>query len=356
MALKMVEATEAMADQLVAFHNSHYRDNRKREHWMWVYKGCYPDLAVFGAMTEGERIVGTQGLIPIFIRAAGERVLSGKPENSLVAPDHRGGNIYNDIYVYVKSEGPRKGMQCLWGYGPLYTASIKAGYTVFKHALVSLGAVIKPSAALSDARKTKKRGMKKFKEIAGRVFLWAYGTGLRATIASPNGAYTIRSEMENHQDMDDLYSRLRERYPDLIHIDLDEQYLKWRIDNNPFSKYKSYFVYKGTKLAAYSFVNAQAKTRAYLTDFTFDDENAAKFLLSTIIKDLRAQDVGLLIFLGNRENPLIKNTLDLLQRWGFMQFAETNFHIQNFNFQNVELFSNVKNWYMNGIGTEGNDI
>ncbi|HMK34047.1 MAG TPA: hypothetical protein VK463_03195 [Desulfomonilaceae bacterium] len=357
MDLKMVEATEEMADQLVSFHNSHFKDNRRPEHWIWEYKGCYPDLAIFTVMTERDRIAGTQGLLPIYLRAAGERILSGKPENSLVARDLRGGDIYNSIYVSVKSVARERGYQCLWGYGPLYKASLAAGYTVHKDAMCSLGAVISPASAVSDALKSKKHGLKtKIAGVAGRLLLWIYGAGLRASTTSSNSDYVLKSELSSQTDLDDLYRRLRRRFPDMIHIDLDERYLKWRIHTNPFCTYKTYFVYRGAQLEAYSFVNSQETTRAFLTDFTFDDVGAAKFLLSTMIDDLKAQSTGVLIFIGNAENVLIQNTFKLLRRWGFAHFSSTNFHTQNIQLESGEMISRPENWYMTGTGSEGSDV
>jgi hypothetical protein len=356
MAPQMVQATQEMANQLVSFHNAHYNDNREPGHWIWEYKGCYPDLSVFPVMVEEGRVVGTTGFIPIYVNVAGERVLSGKPENSLVSRDQRGSDIYSDIYAYAKSDAVVKGYQCLWGYGPLRSASTKVGYTVFLNAIASLGTVIRPFAALKDAQDKKEQGLKKYaREIVGRLLLWIYGSVRRATTGSSNDKYVLRAELANQADMDDLYRRLRERYPNLIHIDLNERYLEWRIHDNPFCDYKSYFVYRGGQLAAYSFVSRH-NTKAYLTDFTFDDDSSGNFLLSAIVKDLKALNTGVIAFLGNRENPLIKNTFKVLRKWGFVEFSATNFHVQPFQGKREELLLNLENWYMNGIGTEGNQI
>ncbi len=116
--------------------------------------------------------------------------------------------------------------------------------------------------------------------------LWLYGSIPRTTLSSQKSEYLITSEPLSQTDLDDFYTRLRSRYPDMIHIDLDYQYLKWRVHDHPFFSYKCYYAYDGRDLVAYAFVNVGA-VRAYLTDFNFEHMAAGEFLLSLIMNDLK---------------------------------------------------------------------
>jgi hypothetical protein len=354
MDLKIVEATEDMADQLISYHNEHFGDERKPEHWKWEYKGCYPDLSIFSVIKDNGRIVATFGAIPIYLNVAGERVLTGKLENALVSPEYRGGEVACMARTTNENKAREVGLQFFWAYAPIYKTSVREGYEVFKGAICSMAAVIRPMVAASDVLKSKRRSLKKrITAISNRFVLWAYGTIRRFTVTSSNRVYVVRSSVLGPNDLHDLFERLRDRYPNMINIDLNSQYLDWRIHNHPFFKYETYYVYEGENLVAYAFVNSSSGFRGYLTDFGFENMNAGEFLLSRILRDLREKNVGLVAFVGNCHNPLVKESFKLLRRWGFVHYNSTHLHVKNLRFKHGQILSNAENWYMTGIGTEG---
>ncbi len=156
MDVKIVEATEEMVEQLVSYHNKHFGDTRQPEHWMWEYRGCYPDLSVFTVALNDGCVVGTLGSIPIYMKVGGERLLSGKLENALLAPEYRGKKTGTDIRIFNEYKTSEKGCQFLWAYAPLYKTTVREGFTVFKGVMCSLAAVINPVTAIYDVLKSKK--------------------------------------------------------------------------------------------------------------------------------------------------------------------------------------------------------
>jgi hypothetical protein len=351
--LTVFEAPDEMADQLVSFHNRHFNDNRKPEHWMWEYKGCNPDSSFFTVAVDNGRVVGTMGSIPIYLRVAGEKILSNKLENALLAPEHRGKEAATDVRIFYECKAREKGSQCLWAYTPVFKSAIREGYTVFEGAICSLGAVMNLPVTVSDVLKSSKWPLKKkISRLASQFVLWLYGSVLRATLLLPKFDYSVVSEPLDENDLDDFYRRLRIAHPDTIHIDLNAKYLKWRLQDNPILKYRSYYVYNGKDLGAYAFVTVNG-VRAYFTDFNFEHPDAGKFLLSHIVNDLREQKPGLAVFVGNGENPSIKRVFRLLQRWGFVHYNRTNLIVKNLQFKNGKTLCNAENWCMTGIGTEG---
>lgn len=351
--LTIFEATEEMADQLVSFHNTHFSDNRKPEHWIWEYRGCHPDSSFFTVAVDEGRLVGTMGSIPIYLKVAGEKILSNKMENALLAPEYRGNEIATDVRIFYECKAREKGSQCLWAYTPVSKSAVREGYTVFKDAICSVAAVINLPVIASDVLKSRKHPFKKkISRLASQFLLWIYGSILRASLVLPKSDYVIASEPLRETDLDDFYRKLRIAHPDTIHIDLNTQYIKWRIHDNPVLQYRSYYVYEGKDLKAYAFVHADG-VRAYLTDFNFEHTNAGRFLLSHIMNDLKEQKPGLMVFVGNQENPSVKRVFQLLRRWGFVHYNKTNLIVKNLQFRNGKTLFNAENWCMTGIGTEG---
>ncbi|AFM26946.1 GNAT family N-acetyltransferase [Desulfomonile tiedjei] len=351
--LRIFGATEEMADQLVSFHNSYFGDNRKSEHWIWEYRGCHPDLSFFTVVVDEGRLVGTMGSIPIYLRVAGEKILSNKLENALLVPEYRGKETATDARIFHECKAREKGSQCLWAYTPVSKSAIREGYTVFNGVICGVVAAMNLSVIASDTLKSTKHPFKKkILRLASQFLLWIYGSILRATVLLPKSNYDIVSEPLRETDLDDFYRRLRIAYPNMIHIDLNARYLKWRIHDNPILQYRSYYVYDGKDLKAYAFVHA-GDVRAFLTDFNFEHIDAGRFLLSRIVNDLKDQKAGFIVFAGNLENPSLKRVFRLLRRWGFVHFNKTNLIVKNLQFRNGRALTNAENWCMTGIGTEG---
>ena len=166
--------------------------------------------------------------------------------------------------------------------------------------------------------------------------------------------YSIENRYRSISDINALYARLRNQNPDIIHIDQDEKYLKWRIYNNPNLKYETYFVYKNGHLKAYTYTQRDQSKRAYLTDFTFENREAGTFLLQKLIANWRRQKVSYVTYLGNIRNSLIRTTLNLLKGFGFLrQGKSTPFVIKNILYEQENYLLDIKKWQVNALWTEG---
>lgn len=350
----MKEAELQDVDEIVAFHNAVYGDNRKPEHWMWEYKGNDPSLSVFTVIKDGERIVATQGMMPYYIKIQGERFLFAKSENTLLRPEYRGGPLFRDFYDYVVSRCQAKGMECIWGYTPAVKAFRRAGVRVYEDVMYDSISILSLKHVLARVRDNNVSAAKRVTKLLKTVALWAYSSILRRTHRISDTGFSVKEHLANERDLENLYLRLRTCYPSLIHIDLDEKYLRWRVYGHPIFKYKTYFVYEGELLRAYAIVNIHNRDQAYLTDFTLETVNAGEFLLKQLLDQLCADDIGYVSFFGNVRNPTIKRTFHLLSRFGFVgRPTDMNFGLRNITFYDESTLFEVENWYMNGLWTEG---
>jgi GNAT superfamily N-acetyltransferase len=352
-----LETREVLAsdvEKTISFHNAAYGDDRRPEHWMWEYKGNYPDSFVFTIIKDEEQIIATQGMIPIYIYVRGKRLLSGKSENTLLHPKYRGGGLFQDLYEFAASLCKAKGMKCIWGYTSAVKAFRRFRFRTFEHVMHASVSILSLRCALSGVYEQNIDMMRKAVKSLALFLSWLYASMLRATCWPSARGLLVRERLADQQDIDNLYERLGNRCPDLIHISLDERYLRWRIYNHPIFKYRTYFVYENDLLRAYAFVNTHNRRMAYLTDFTFESVNAGKFLLQRALSEMRAEGIEAVTFWGNKRNPTIERTFKLLQRFGFRR-KETAMHfvLRNLSFGDEESLLDVTNWYMNGLWTEG---
>lgn len=355
--LEMREAATTDVEKIISFHNDAHKDNRKPEHWKWEYKGNYPDSFVFTVIKDAGQIIATQGMIPYYIYVRGKRLLTGKSENTLLNPKYRGGSLFQDLYEFAVSLCKTRGMQCIWGYTPATKALRRFRFHVYEYVMHGSISILNVRCALSEVLGEDTSAVKKVTKSLTFLSLWVYSAIIRATSQIPDTGLLVREKLADQHDLENLYERLKMKYPDLIHIDLDERYLRWRIFNHPFFKYRTHFVYEGDLLRAYAFVNTHNKRRAYLTDFTFETANAGKFLLKRILNQLQAEGIGAVSFWGNERNPLMKGPFDLLRRFGFVQRkTSAHFVLRNLSVGDQESLSDVTNWYMNGLWTEGHQM
>ena len=356
---KIREIRTADINEVISFHNDSTGDKRTPEHWIWEYKSNYPDLSVFTVVEDEGCIGGTQGMIPIYINVKGKRYLSGKSENSLLNPKYRGRTLFQELYEFAMSLSKAKNMHCVWGYTPAVKVwRNKLGFSVYENVMYESILILNLRNALSAILKSRQTVARKIKLSLLTLFSYLYSLIFRLSLGSQRQSskmeFSIEPRLRRPDDLNRLYGRLREKYPDLIHIDQDEKYIMWRIYNNPNIKYKTYFIYEGNSLSGYCYVSTNDKKRAFLTDFTFESVTAGTFLLRVLLSKLRHEEISHLYFSGNVRNPLMVTTFDLLKRFGFLKrVIPTAFVLKNISYKDEDHLYDIKNWYAGGLCTEG---
>jgi len=376
--LKMREVKDSDIKKIVKLHNKTYGMDRTVAHWKWEYKGNYPDNFVYGVIVDKGRIAGTQGMLPIDINILGKKHFSGKSESSLLDSDYRGGTLFTDIYEYTMSLCKDRKMSCVWGF----TSAVKVwrhklNFQVYENDMTDARIVLNRTATFfmnlkSEIRsfytswRTKRTTLRK---AMGTVWGKLKGGGGGKGESGPplpkidqdikvSKNYKLENAPRSVKDIELLYKRLRKKYPNLIHMNLDEKYIKWRIKNNPHINYKHYFVYEGDNLRAYCYFNPKREKRvAYLSDLTFEDLGAGKFLLDHLLKELKSQKYAYMNFLGNRSNPMMALVLSLLQSKGAKLTPNSQaFVLRNVLYSDEKVLYNMENWYLNGLWTEGHTM
>ena len=347
-------------NEVVSFHNAAHGDSRIAAQWTWEYLGNYPDLSVFAVIEDDGVIVGTNGRIPIYLNIKGKRYLSGKSENSLLHPKYRGGTLFQDLYEFATSLSKAKKMHCIWGYtGAVTVWRNKLGLSVYDNCMYESILILNVQNALSEVVKPGDWAMvRKISLSLLATFCYSYSLAVRFSFEflrkSLRTKYSIEHCLRSIDDLNALYERLRGEYPGLIHIDQDEQYIRWRIFNNPNIKYETYFLYEDSLLRGYCYVGANDNTTASLTDFTFESAEVGAFLLRILLDKWRHEKIGYVYFLGNAKNPLITTIFNLLKGFGFLRRRSSDsFVLKNISYKDEDHLYDIKNWYAGGLWTEG---
>jgi len=359
---KIRHIKETDIDNVLALHNQIYCDNRRQDHWLWEYKGNYPDFYVFMVIEDDGKIVGSQGMIPIYLQWKKKVHLTGKSENSLLNPKYRGGTWFVDLYDSAIKACKQKGMSCIWGFTPVGKVwRHKLGFSVHDDAMYEAITVMNIKRALGFFTNKKDSVHKKifaFFTVLG-VYLYSIASRFffRLRTRGSKNEFNLQHTLRSPNGITELFARLEKKTPGLIYINQNEKYLQWRLFNNPIGNYKTFYIYRNSLLEAYAHVNNDEKNVLFLTDFTYVNTKAGIFLMKKIFEESVNSDIGCLYFLGNQKNPLIIDKFHLLRKCGFIRRkSRLSFVVKDIKNMETDHLYDIKNWYLNGLWTEGYTI
>jgi hypothetical protein len=341
---------------LIDFHNSYYGENIKLEDWLWEFQRYEPSKMVFALAEHHNKVVATQGMLPIYMRVKAERVLSGKSESSLCLQTYRGTNTFRDLYEYAVRACIDRGMHFLWGFTDAVRAFERIGFNIFQEIEV----LTRPGNVKLEV----------FSILQGKLPLWRvplwhrFGSVTKLLLKTmfvrnirtipqikEETGYKIEKGSICDQHLRELYERVTSKYKNAICIECDQSYLSWRIREHPVLRYDEYQVYQGAKLRAYAFV-VLSDGIAHISDFLSEDSYATSLLLHTILKDY-AKKVGRFQFLGNPRDLLAEDVFGQLHKFGFSVIHRRNFVVRDLIGSTNDQLLDIRNWHITGLWSEG---
>lgn len=178
---------------------------RTDRQWEWEFALGGRVTPAYAVAEKGGRIVGTQAYIPIPMCVDGRTVMSGKDEDTLVHPDHRGRGVLDDLYRLVLERARLDRIAMLWGF------TNSAVRPLLRNGFESIGTFDAMAMALTtvpDVRSNR-----------------AEQTSLR-----------IDAMSRADDRMDGFAVRFAESTPGLG-LNLTAAFLRWRVFENPFREY-----------------------------------------------------------------------------------------------------------------------
>jgi len=358
--VKIREVAEPDIEKAFALHNDTFHVSRTSKDWFWEYKANYPDSSVFLIAESGGRIVGTQGMIPIPLNIRGKKGLTGKSENALVDRDYRGRTLFQEMYDRAVRTCGERGMCCVWGLtrNKLVSKVLrdKFHFVVYEDAIRTYALTLR-GGALPEVLQTKVRtrfstALVWSSYLYSLLCRYVFSGALKLLNIGEGNDDVIENDARTDNDLKQLYDRLRQGHDRLIHIEQDSRYLTWRIVNNPSLQYTTYFLYEKGMLKAYSYLTVKDEI-AHVTDFTCEDRSSGAILLYRVINDITKRRARFVLFLSNPSNPLGSSTIALIKRIGFLRLSMLQFSFVLKNISCEVDISDLRDWYINGLWTEG---
>jgi N-acetylglutamate synthase-like GNAT family acetyltransferase len=365
-------ATEDDITACNAFHNTVYQRSRTIEQWRWEFASpLLPNNIVPYALAEDNgRVVGTQALIPVRMVAHEGVYWTAKSEETLVAQDYRGRQLFEQMYELLFNYGREHGIRSIWGFTPATKAFIRMGFDIpAKTQQLLFPFSREAGATLSDT---------KVSPVGGRLGKWVVSTAVaagaryssfRASVVTP----TVRAQTAAQNISLRTLDEPPEGAADLCHffvskwggttIYRDGPYLRWRLFSNPHVRPFVRAAYEGDTLLGWIASSVGDEGIGYIVDLfvacrpdaSCDDEHVIRLLLCDAVENLRS--AGATGIRGWRVNnhPFDRLVTRVAKGVGFFHFHRGH-SVVVYNMTDPGQSRTpgwFDDWYVNRIYTEG---
>lgn len=319
--------------------------------WNWEFNSL--GNTVFAIAESDNLIIGTQSMLPIKLVINGQIIVTSKSETSYLNTDYRGKKIFEKLYQLAVDETVEFGSKIIWGFTPAIKAwKNNLGFETFESEMCMASLKSKYFSFRKNSKFSKN-----FIFALGRYILNNFKIirfKLKMTYELKyDPSIAVLKEKKKQDDIFLFYKQLSEQNPDFIHLDLNEEYLKWRIEGNPELVYKKYFFYKANVLVGYTYFSVKGDVLSF-ADISYNgDSNILNHIFKYVIN--HTQGFHLVQYWGNVSHDLNKSIFNLFKNlYGTSKIDKSrNFVYKIFYPDFEEKTSKLSNWYINGMWTEG---
>ncbi|HTI09644.1 MAG TPA: GNAT family N-acetyltransferase [Puia sp.] len=355
--------SQSEIDSTVAFLQSTISHPMTKEIWEWEFN-TFKDSTVLTILKDQDGTAGTQFMLPVKLNFRNQEILSGKCENSYFHDKYRGKGLFEKLFQTAVDDAIGKSMKLLWAFTPATKVyEKKLGYTVFQDSMFTFSSFF----GRPDMGYFKKFSANKVKRLLKYLYyslkFTSFGFRYRSFRAKANydeyvKKYTIQDSLGRPEDMTSLYAGLRAQYKDLIHLNMNKDYMDWRVSGNVNLSYITKYFYRNGELAGYYIMTAK-EFSVNLSDFTYVSPETAGVMLCHLVEEVLKLRVMEFNYFANIENGLNQQTFNLLRQLGGQLTKTTSmpfvFRLYSdlSSAPDTSFFDLPQNWYLNGLWTEG---
>jgi hypothetical protein len=297
-----------------------YLKDRSQNDFIWEFIDGPAGKAIYVGAFDGERLVGTQAAIPLyFMNSNGEKVLTAKSEDTLLDPEYRGKGLFDKMYSVLFDECNKAGIKSIWGFTYAKKPFLKIGFDIpFETDNAVL--VFKPFQSyrylVSLNSQNKLKDKVKILALVGISFLkqlllyFNFNKLNKVFISNVvNDQVEFQRKVLKSESLESLY--------------LDNSYVDWRINKNPYGNlYKEAFMKNAEdeKIASVVY-NIRPNGIGYIEQILFDPRISEKdqlIFLKSVLEEFRAHRINLVRFWGMQGNQTNQNEIKLLKKCNFI--------------------------------------
>jgi GNAT superfamily N-acetyltransferase len=293
------QANAADFPRINEFYNRLWGFQRTMEQFHWEFLGAPAGPAIYIVAEDDGKIIGSQCVIPItLVDAKGERIYSGKSEDTLLDPDYRGKGHFDKLYDVQFRLCEEAGMKVIWGFTPAVRPLRRIGFdTPYRHQQCLAVNGILPAYRYLAGLDAKNTALSKVK-ILGLAALSKMRFALSRHPARLLAPYTLREEPTPVGNETLLASQMAPQ-SGMFCILQDQPYQDWRIYQNPnYNAVRTFAYYDaGGRLVASFVFNIRTPEVAYFVQSLFHaelDKQVVAAMLHAVSKAMFARGIALI--------------------------------------------------------------
>lgn len=304
--------------------NLHNKANRTREQFEWefLYAPAGKSIYTVARDVDTKKIVGIQCAVPFYLRNnKGEMILTAKSEDTLVDPEYRGLNIFENMYDKLFEECTKAGINYIWGFTYAKKPFIRIGFSIPYNAIQGLASTnIFRTYNYLKSLNPKNKAKDKFK-IFGLSVLSFFNSIQKSFIGSSHDGYKIVKE--NRNELNSLLSDFTKENENYYFLSEDKEYMNWRLDKNPYQNKLIQFSLidnNNNKTIGSIIFDINDKGIGYISQIVFHSEislETKKKFLNYGIKEIKKSEVFIIRYWGFEINEINKDEINLLKSVGF---------------------------------------
>jgi len=347
-ALKNLDAAQNV--EVINYLNKVLGHQVNEQVWNWEFNTN--KNTVFTLLKDEKKIIATQSMLPINLSIDGKTYSTAKSESSYLEADYRGKKLFEKLYAFAIENTVNKGSVAVWGFTP----AVKAWKNNFQfnvhEGLIKYIEVQTKYYSFSTAQKNSNNFFNVLLKYAGKNCITIISKVKLHIYLSIKKTINVYDELINKSDLLELYNNLREDNKGLINIEMSEAYFDWRITQNIAINYSTKFFYESNKIVGYT-VYAINNDRIMIADLTYKNIVALKYIIK-YLSGVKGEFTRL-YYWGNDNCSLNANIFKTFEKIGgkVKEDKSRNFIYKTFGNQDLRSLTNLTNWYINGLWTEG---
>jgi hypothetical protein len=359
------EYREGDEEQIIDLYNDQYNANRTLKEWRWEYINGPSGPAIIAVAEFDGRIVGMRTELPIPLYYKGLQILSGKNETSIIIKEYRGIGLFQLLCQKSMEIAKKRGMEILWGFTYAKKSyESMAGFCTngrVKHLMIlpskqGLNRIYKDTNLYIRANKINKFFIKNLSGFIGFIFYAYYRINLR-NLRIAEG-YVIKEI----RDLKIIARFWREycKQSNACSIDRQEDYMKWRLHENPYIKFHIFCLYKNKETRGFIIAGVNKKKRkGTITDICLLKDNyyiEANWLIRYVVSFLSTLDLDIIDswIIGNGTET--RSCSKALRRTGFIPMSFTGSPMELVLLSDKDELKDLQdknNWYITELFSEG---
>jgi len=366
MKVRLIDHSEAEACN--NFYNELYGKSRTIDQWKWEFTDNphKPKIIPF-VVVDDDKVVGTQACIPTKMVDAEGVYLTAKSEETLLDPAYRGKQLFGKMYEQLFKYCEDHGFQSIWGFTPATKAFTRLGF----NAAYMTSQVIFPLShralptLLSHEDAKEAKGLKYYiywiggliAAILANIKHWSYIAAVKS-----QSSVDVRILDSAPIDAAEVTNRFIKRYGGKT-IYRDQEYIQWRLFNNPYVEVKFAALYEKDKLTGWiAFTLADDGLMTIVDVFhapyegsVLSAKNAVVILHSYIINLARKAGIAAIRGWHVNSHPFALCVLDSIKSLGFYHVKKghsTVIYITDAG-KSRQTDLSFNDWYITRLYTEG---